>query len=221
MKSNIKEISNELKGEMLICDDNRSIYEEDEQELIVTSIAKRLSSNPNYMALIPECHDKLCKVANACIKKPSCCIDAMEIMFKITRFNRMSVTEQGEENSYESYNANIRYGHFWQEPYSYVIAHRLLDVEEISRAYESETAFDQYKGDINFLITNNILLTRNPDFFDRSALDQLETIAKYRDRKNFYSHRQYFEFKRAANITLKNLKNFRKQKVKYKAMPNS
>lgn len=217
MNENIERISKELKGEMLICDDNRTSYDEYEKDLIISSIATRIAENPNYLALIPEHHQKLRKVAEYCVKNTEQCINAMEIIFKISKYEHMSEIEQGEENCYETYIANIRYGYHWQEPYSYVIAHRVIDIEQMKEIYDEGSAFNFYRNDTNFLITNNILLTRNPEFFDKNSLEQLEKIARYRDRKDYFSHKEYSMFKKAASVTLKNIKYNQKQKVKYKS----
>lgn len=207
---NIEKMCEELTGEKLVILD-KAVYTEDEERLIIEALVQR-STNPSYMFLMREKFNKICKLCNKYYEDPEIGMGAIDIRNQIDYVNNCGQTKLGEEINYSYYTSNVNTGYSWNEDYLYVMAHRIMNPEKINEAYKDKTAFDKYKSNINFLITNNLLLTRYPGYFEEEDLEQLKQIAKYRKMKELDGSKSYFEFRRAANITLSKIKLIEKRK---------
>lgn len=207
---NIEKMQEEIHGERLVILD-RAVYTEDEERLMIETLVER-ATDPSYMFLIREKFDKIYKLCNKYCEDPEVGMGAIDILTQIVSIKKYGPTRLGEEISYSYYVSNINTGYRWDESYTEVIAQRIMNPDKINEAYKDGTAFDKYKSNTNFLITNNLLLTRYPGYFEENDLEQLKKIAKYRKMKELNGSKPYSEFRRAANITLKKVELIEKRR---------
>lgn len=213
MKELVKEISNDIKGEQLLFS-NKVDFDKNEEKLIINTVAKRFRNKEYYDALIYPFFNKL----NMIMYDIGTDIDEdtrediLEIACKMVAWNKKTYNEQEFDIEYVHYFLSF-YGYRWSGTYCNTMKHRVIDIEEMTEAYDSNNVYEKYNNSINFLITNNLLIRRYPEFYNEEYIAQLRRVAEEKDKRCFLTHNEYKEFKENAKITLRNIEQYENRKT--------
>ena len=209
MNEFLDKIEEEIRGEILLFGDKEK-FSNEEKCTIIKGIGTRMEKDVYYKFLVCSYLPKINQILVSFVSDE----DLSDYVYTIFQ-NRSEINNgvaSAETFLYANYFARSNLGYSLSDFYPNVIENRIMDVKEIKSTYEEGNAYEKFSNNTDFLITNNLLLTRYPDFYEESDLKQLWEIASSMNRHEFKKAKKYNEFKKAAKVTRSHIKNLEKGK---------
>ncbi len=200
MEGLINEINERIKFEKLLFSNKK--YNEEEEKIIIKGAAKSLSSNIYFLDLAVLFMPKVIKIAEKYSNKEDLKEDLKIISDNVIRWNLKSESERIND----SYMVDCLYGTFIGLPnskaYFDFIQDSVMDADVIRDIFDGRYDINLFHNYPDFLLTNNFLMLEYSNFYNDNDLNNLEIIARERDKNSFMEKDEYRNFKKAANATL-------------------
>lgn len=200
-------MQDEIYGEVLLfC--GKSNYSEREKRLIINAISKRIKLDKEYIPLIHDFLPKLSLLIEDTAWPEDLEEKAKDVLLEISAWYSRSLDLRCDDVLYAEHLNNLIIGFKKGESYADTLRSRIINVESVKAVFDTNQANEKYGSDINFLITNNLMMSRYPSFYNEEYLDQLRSIVSTRKDKSFANLKEYWDYYKTAKITSNNISNF-------------
>lgn len=214
MSGLIENINNELKGEQLLFS-GRTQYTEEEKALMKNAVSKRIDKSISYQYLAYGYFSKLvdvCGIENFDLNNYT---DGCMINIVKREGQKVSNEEMDEIVDWAIFAIGETYG-YTEGGYVDMILSSILPISKVEEIYNNENIF-KYANDTKFLVTNNFLITRYPNFFDEQKINTLNLVISSYDKDSFNTKEDEHRFKKARRVLIKNIDKYENKNCKKKS----
>jgi len=211
----IEEFNNEIQGERLLYLEKDS-YSKEESQLIVQTLANRVSRNLYHASLVSGFFPILFEKVLPNIDKDELKEEIVNIENEIKRINALAGPYRIEEQEYAQYSAKLLSGVSKNDSYFDMIIKTDIDASRLEKVLKNSFDLPLCSPDTDFLITANIMFSRYPDFYNEKSLGILSDMINNFDKKRILDKEELEKYKAAEKATLKHIKTYCKKAKKQK-----
>ena len=183
--------------------------------LMKNSVSKRIDKSISYQFLAYGYFNKLvnvCGIENFDLNNYT---DSCILNIAKREGQKVSNEDMDEIVDWAIFAIGETYG-YTKGDYVDMINSAIIPASKMEKIYNQDNPF-KYINDTNFLVSNNFLLTRYPEFYNSQILGTLDLISSYYDKEEFSRKEEWYRFKKARRVLIKNLEKYVDKNSKKKA----